>query len=151
VLSSATVSTIIVLDLLEASTLTVSTLNGVPYGQGYTDTTTWQYNYIDEFGQFQPGIFISTPTTVGYSVVRPNAPINYMNVVFSGLYLSEFNLAISTLTSNVSTTVINQEGDRPQFVEVSTSFTVVSPELLNVHIDPNLNILRLYSFSLGYN
>jgi hypothetical protein len=149
--STLLTSTLQVTDSATASTLSVSTLNGVPYGQGYTDTTTWQYNYIDVNGQFQPGIYISTQTTVGFAVLRPNAPVNYMNMVFSGISGETYSVDICLPTSTVQALVTNQTGADPEFVEISTTLTTVSPTVLAVCIDPNPNTLRLYSFSLGYN
>jgi hypothetical protein len=149
--SSLLTSTLEVKESAAVSTLSVSTINGVPYGQGYTDTTTWQYNYIDMAGQFQPGIDISTPTTIGYAVLRPNAPVNYMNMVFFGISGESYSVQICLPTSTVQALVSSQTGANPEFVEISTSISTVSSTTLAVCIDPNLNTLRLYSFSLGYN
>jgi len=149
--STLLTSTLQVTDSATASTLSVSTLNGVPNGQGYTDTTTWQYNHIDVNGQFQPGIYISTQTTVGFAVLRPHAPINYMNMVFSGISGEAYSVDICLPTSTVQSLVTNQTGADPEFVEIITTLTTVSSTVLAVCIDPNPNVLRLYSFSLGYN
>jgi hypothetical protein len=149
--SSMQVTNLLAASSILASTLNVSTLNGVPYGQGYTDTIAWNYNYIDMAGQFQPGIYISTTTTIGFLVQRPNAPINYVNMVFAGGISDQYMIDICYPASTAQFLVTNQTGVDPEFVEFSTNLTTVSPQALAVCIDPNTSTLLLHSFSLGYN
>ena len=155
--SSILTSTLQVTDSATASTLSVSTLNGVPYGQGYSDTTTWQYNYVDANGQFYPSIGISTTTaTIGFLVQRPNAPINYMNMVFGGNVGDQYMIDICLPASTAQYLVTNQTGVDPEFVEIPTNLTTVSSQVIAVCIDPDPNAtnaapLTLHSFSLGYN
>jgi hypothetical protein len=80
---TSTISTVAV-STLSAGSINAGSINGVPYGQGYTDTITWNYNYINGGGVFVAGIYISTTTTIGFLVQRPHAPINYVNMVFAG-------------------------------------------------------------------
>jgi hypothetical protein len=138
-------------DSLSVSTLSVSTINSIPAGQGYTDTTTWQYNYIDNVGVFHPGILISTTTTIGFLVQRPHAPINYMNMVFAGTIADQYIVDICYPASTMQYIVTNQTGLDPEFVEISTHLSTVSSQVLSVCIDPNSNAMLLHSFSLGYN
>lgn len=155
--STLLTSTLQVTDSATVSTLSISTLNGVPYGQGYTDTTTWQYNYVDANGQFFPSIGISTTTaTIGFLVQRPNAPINYMNMVFGGNLGDQYMIDICLPASTAQYLVTNQTGVDPEFIEIPANLTTVSSQVIAVCIDPDPNAtnaapLTLHSFSLGYN
>jgi hypothetical protein len=137
-------------------TLTASTINGVPNGQGYTDTTTFQFNSFDPALGFQTGLPLSTGTTLGYIAHRPYAPLQYFNVVYSSFSVFDtYSLEFSTVSgapalygpyyfSSIGTGVPEVY---EQFVPPLRT-TATQPLALN--FVPRTGVL-LYSATLGYN
>jgi hypothetical protein len=97
--SSITAQTLVV-SSISANAVSLSTLNGVPYGQGYTDTTTFQFNAVDPTVGFQTGLVLSTMNTIGYLANRPMAPIHYFNVLYSSITTADtYFLQFSTISA----------------------------------------------------
>jgi len=71
-------------------------------------------------------------------------------MVFAGTLGDQYSVDICLPTSTVQA-VVTSGGSDPEFVEIATSLTTVSPQVLAVCIEPNTSTLRLYSFTLGYN
>jgi len=151
-------STTVVTQSLTASsvsttTVAASTINGVPYGQGYTDATTFQYNYVDPVLGFQAGVSLSNESTIGYILHRPYAPITYFNLIYSGsnngdvyaFYLSTAVISYNPYYFSTAT------AGTPDFIEqlivpISTPTTQVLPIFLSVATG-----LTLYSATIGHN
>lgn len=141
--------------------LTASTINGVPRGQGYTDTTTFQYNYVDPALGFQAGTPFSTTsviTTIGYTVLRPFAPIQYFNIAYSNIAAGDvysLNFYNETAAWNEIVPFVAGPSLAVQFHEqflstLSTSTT--APELIRIDFDTGSSAgLVLYSLTLGHN
>ena len=143
---------------LVVSSLTVSSINGVPVNQGYTDTTTWQYNYIDPIGgSFVDGVVFpaGTPdTSIGHIVQRPYAPITYFNMVYSGSTNDAYTIYISNTSSNTIPISFSATGNDPDFFESTlTAFSTVTSQVAQVYVSTATgnSTLKLYSVTLGYN
>jgi len=142
-------------DYASISTANISTLNGVPSGQGYTDTTTFQYNHLDPVLGFQAGVPLSNASTVvGYTLNRPLAPINYFNFLFNGSNANDpYAFQLSSATSNYgpfyfSTTAVGTPESYEQMIPPVQS---TGSQLLSLSLDPGVSGLTLYSLTLGYN
>ena len=136
--------------------LTVSSINGVPNGQGYTDTTTFQYNYVDPTLGFQAGVVLSTMNTIGYIVNRPLAPINYFNIAYSTVTASDtYFLQFSTVSAPpalygpyyFSTVGSGVPEVYEQYIS-SISTTTTQPLMMCLSTSVGLT---LYSLTLGFN
>lgn len=136
--------------------LTVSSINGVPNTQGYTDTTTFQYNYVDPTLGFQAGVVLSTMNTIGYIVNRPLAPINYFNIAYSTVTVSDtFSLQFSTISAPPAlygpyyfSTV--GPGVPEVYEQYISSISTTTTQPLMMCLSTSMG-LTLYSLTLGFN
>jgi hypothetical protein len=136
--------------------LTASTINGVPNTQGYTDTTTFQYNYVDPVLGFQAGVVLSTMNTIGYIVNRPLAPINYFNIAYSSVTaLDTYFLQFSTISAPPAlygpyyfSTVGSGVPEVYEQSISSISTTTTQPLMMCLSTSAGLT---LYSLTLGFN
>jgi hypothetical protein len=147
-----TASTIISGGSITTLALTVSSINCVPAGQGYTDTTTFQYNYMDSVKGFQTGVPLSNESTIGYVLNRPNAPIRYFNILFNGsnngdIYAFYASTSVYTpyyfSTSVAGSTDFTEQALVPP---ISTASSQIVPLYLSTATG-----LTLYSVTLGFN
>jgi len=139
--------------------LMVSSINGVPATQGYTDTTTFQYNYVDPVLGFQAGVVLSTInaiTTIGYVVNRPLAPINYFNIAYSSITASDtYFLQLSTVSNPpalygpYSFSTVNS-GVPEVYEQFIPSISTAATQALVMRLSTATG-LTLYSLTLGYN
>lgn len=127
----------------------------VPSGLGYTDTVTFQYNYVDGGGQFHSGIQLPTgrdPVTVGSVVVRPLAPLSYANIVYSTATATDiYNLTFSTNGTAVSFPFSSIAGGT-SFSELTipASASILNSQLYTLGVS-TAHGLYIQSLTLGYN
>jgi len=135
------------------SSLNVSTINGVPTGQGYADTTTWQYNYVNSNGIYNEGTIFAPTTTsnIGYIVHRPYAPITYFNMMYNGTQGDNYTVEFCEGACTNSYTFSNVTGSPEIFESTIIPFTTVSSQFMSIVLTTGANPVTLYSFSLGYN
>jgi len=135
-----------------ASTVLASTVNGVPYGRGYTDSVSFQYNYTD-FSGFHAGTSLTNPSTsIGYVVNRPYAPINYYNIVYNGATAETYSLQLSSSVASATYTFSPATPGTPEFTEMYiSSISTATSQLVSLSLDPGASGLTLYSVTLGFN
>jgi hypothetical protein len=127
----------------------------VPTGLGYSDTVTFQYNYVDGGGQFHPGIQLPTgrdPVTVGSVVARPLAPLSYANIVYSTATASDiYNLTLTTNGTPVSYAFSSIAGGN-SFSElvIPASPAILNSQLYTLGVS-TAHGLYIQSLTLGYN
>jgi hypothetical protein len=130
--------------------------NVVPIGQGYSDTVTFQYNYVDTAGQFHTGLQLPTgadPTPVGTVVVRPLAPLSYANVVYSTATATDvYNLVFSNSPSDVTAFPFSSVTGGLSFSEIAIppSVATANPLLYTLGISTATGFY-INSLTLGYN
>ena len=127
----------------------------VPRGVGYSDTVTFQYNYVDGGGQFHPGIQLPSgadPVTVGSIVVRPLAPLSYANIVYSTATATDiYNLTFTTNGGPVSYAFSSIAGGT-SFSELTipASASILNSQLYTLGVS-TAHGLYIQSLTLGYN
>jgi len=159
VVANNSVGTLISPSSITSLALTISSINGIPpntlpFGQGYTDTTTFQYNFMDPVNGFQTGVPLSNISTIGFVVNRPLAPINYFNIAYAGNNTTDIYafLMSSATTTHGPYSFSTSSASSPDFYEVLvSSISTPTSQLLTMYLDPSVSGLTLYSLTLGYN
>jgi len=132
--------------------------NVVPLGQGYSDTATFQYNYVDTSGLFHAGIQLPTgsdPVTIGTIVARPSAPLRYANIVYSTATATDiYNLVFSNSPTNVMTFPFSSLEGGLSFsfseIPIPPSGPFTNPLLYTLGVSTATG-LYINSLTLGYN